>query len=179
MLLRLSLESPERIRGMVSLEGGAADESATPGLRRGLIIAAFVFRIFPSQALMRTRVRNNLENVSADKSWITAEIVDAYMSPWRRSISETLQAYRAMASSKEELRLGTRLDRLKMPVNLLLGMAPHYGGVLAADLAPVEKLVRHLSITRLPSAGHLLHEERPDDVVSAILRMRQQIAAAN
>ena len=179
MLLRLAIESPVRIRGMISLEGGATDESATPGLRRGLAIAAFVFRIFPSQALMRQRVRSNLENVSSDKSWINSETVDGYMAPWRRSISETIQAYRAMASSREEIRLDTRLARVRMPISVLLGAAPHYGGVQAVELAPLQNLVPQVSITRVPGAGHLLHEERPDDVVRAILRMRESTPRVN
>jgi len=177
MLLRLAIESPRLIRGMVSLEGGAEDESSTPGLRRGLGIASVLLRIFPSQSLIRPRVRSNLENVSGDRSWITPEVVNAYMAPWRNSIFGTVQAYRSMATSREQLRLRTLDDRLDLPVNLLIGMAPHYGQVTQAELAPLEKLVRELSITRVPRAGHLLHEERPDDVVKAVLEMRRQVAS--
>ena len=175
MLLRMELLSPGRIRGLVSLEGGLNEESATPGLRRGLRIAAFLFRIFPSQTLIRHRVRGNLENVSGDKSWITHDVVDGYMDPWRRSISETLGAYRAMASAKESLLITPRLGEIRFPVDLVLGAAPHYGGVEPEEIRPLERHLPLLTITRIPGAGHILTEERPDQVVRAILAMRERV----
>lgn len=176
MLLRMALQSPGRIKGMVSLEGGAADEQATPGMRRALLFASMVFRIFPSQGLMRNRLRSNLENVSADKSWITPEVVDGYMEPYRHRLNETIRAYRAMAAAKESLRLGPSLAQIAVPVDLVIGAAPHFGGVAADELGPLEKFLPRLTVTRIAGAGHILAEERPDRVVAAILQMRQRLA---
>jgi pimeloyl-ACP methyl ester carboxylesterase len=179
MVLRLAIESPGLVRGMVSLEGGASEESATPGLRRGLAIASFLFRIFPSHRLIRYRVRTSLENVSGDKSWITPETVDAYVASFNTSITQTFAAYRAMASSKEAFSLGPRMNTLTFPVELMIGTAPHYGGLEPSEIAQLEKHLRELRITRIEGAGHLLNEERPAEVAAAILKMRRALRADN
>ena len=179
MLLRLAVESPRLVDGIVSLEGGASEQSATPGLRRGLAIASFLFRIFPSHRLIRYRVRTSLENVSGDKSWITPETVDAYMASFNTSITQTFAAYRAMASSTEAFSLGPRMTSLTFPVELMLGTAPHYGGLEPSETAQLEKHLRGLRITRVPGAGHLLNEERPGDVAAAILKMHRSLRADN
>ena len=175
MLLRMEAEKPGRIRGLLSLEGDASEESATPGLRRGLRLASIFFRIFPSETLLRRRLRGSLENVSADKSWITPDVVQSYLSAWSGRISETLTAYRAMASSKEEFQLTPILPRLRMPVHLMVGGAEHYGSLDSAGVDAMQRLLPSFTMTKVPGAGHLLHEERPHEVVKAILRMVQNL----
>ena len=173
MLLHMEVETPGRIAGLVSIEGGAGKSVATPGLKRGLSIAAIVFRVFPSRALLRRRLRGTMENVSAEKSWITPEVVAAYAAPWTGRISATLETYREMAKSGEKRHLTAHLGSIRVPVDLLLGAAPHYGG---PDTEGTEALARlsRTRITRIPKAGHLLHEERPDAVADAIVRMRTE-----
>jgi pimeloyl-ACP methyl ester carboxylesterase len=175
ILLRLALEAPTRMLGLVSLEGGATNESATPGLRRGLTIASILFRIFPSHRLIRYRVKSNLENVSADKSWITPEAVDGYVEPFISSLRETFAAYRAMASSRETVMLGPRMQALDVPVSLMLGAVPHYGGVSAAELDPMHRYLRSFTVTAISGAGHILAEEKPVEVVDVILRMHRAV----
>lgn len=175
MLLRAELQSPGRMSGMVSLEGDASEESATPGLRRGLAMASFFFRVFPSDALMKRRLRGSLENVSGDKSWITPEVVNGYMTMWSGRVVATLDTYRAMARSKEPDSLGPRVRTIDLPVHLLLGGAPHFGAPGEQGLARFRALPA-LRVTTVPGGGHLVHEERPDVVVDAVVRMRRQIS---
>jgi pimeloyl-ACP methyl ester carboxylesterase len=59
MLMRLIVSSPERVEALVSLEGGAAEVSATPGLKAGLAFGAVVLRIVPGTALIRRRLRSD------------------------------------------------------------------------------------------------------------------------
>ena len=177
MLLRLAVLSPERVRGIVSLEGGAVETSSSPGLRMAFTVAAVIFRVLPSDRLMRRRLRSDLENVSGDRTWITKDVVDGYMATWSKRISETLRVYRAMAGSKEPERLGPRLGELRAPLQLIVGAAPHYGAVEAVEIAHLEKLHPRFGVTRIPGAGHLLHEERPEEVVAALLSVRRRVAS--
>jgi pimeloyl-ACP methyl ester carboxylesterase len=178
MVLRLGTMEPLLIRGLVSLEGTADEVSATPGLRRGLAIGSWIFRIIPSQRLIRHQVKKNLENVSGDKAWITPEVVAEYTASFSVSISATFAAYRAMAASTESFAIRPRLRSLAFPVDLLLGMADHYGGPSAEEIAALQEHMAALTISRVPRSGHLLQEERPDQVVAAIFRMHRMIAAA-
>jgi pimeloyl-ACP methyl ester carboxylesterase len=176
MILRLAARSPDRVRGLVSLEGGVSEVSATPGMRVALGVAAVIMRIFPSQRLLRSRMRKNLENVSADRSWITEDVLDGYMAPLRHRINPTIDAYRAMARSTEPGFLRTQLPLIRVPVELVLGDAPHFGGLAADELDPMERSLPALRITKVPGVGHLINEERPEEVVSAVERLRRRVA---
>lgn len=177
MLLRLAVESPDRVRGIVSLEGGAVETSASPGLRMAFTVAAVLFRIVPSERLMRRRLRSDLENVSGDRAWITNEVLDGYMASWRSRISQTLGVYRRIAGSREPERLAPRLGEVRAPVELLIGTAPHFASVPATDIAHLDQLKGGYRVTRVAGAGHLLHEERPDEVVAALMGIRRRLAS--
>jgi pimeloyl-ACP methyl ester carboxylesterase len=177
MLLRLALCDPPRVRGIVSIEGGAVETQGTPGMQRGLAVARVVLRLFPSQAFLRWRLRNHLEAVSGGAEWITRDVVEGYFAPIRERIPATIAAYRAMASAAEPTPLAPRLRGLSMPLLLLLGDAPHVGGPDALEVASLSGGLPHLQVQRVPDVGHLVHEERPDAVVAAVGRLRGAIAA--
>jgi pimeloyl-ACP methyl ester carboxylesterase len=177
MLLRLALCDPARVRGIVSIEGGAVETQGTPGMQRGLAVAGVVLRLFPSQGFLRWRLRNHLEAVSGGREWITRDVVEGYLAPIRERIPATVAAYRAMASAAEPTPLAPRLRGLSMPLLLLLGDAPHVGGPDALEVASLSGGLPQLQVQRVPDVGHLVHEERPDAVVAAVGRLRGAIAA--
>jgi pimeloyl-ACP methyl ester carboxylesterase len=177
MLLRLEVMSPGYVAGLVSLEGDAADQAATPGLRRGLAMAAILFRVFPSERLMRRKLKSSMIDVSADRSWITPATVQAYMDPWRGRVVPTLNVYRSMASAKETILIAGRLTTMRIPVELMIGAAPHYGSLSPEGIRAFGR-IPGAEITNVARTGHLLHEERPEVVVAAIVRMRARAAAA-
>jgi pimeloyl-ACP methyl ester carboxylesterase len=176
MILRFAVKAPDRVRGLVSVEGGATEVSATPGMRAALSVAALLVRIFPSQRLLRSRMRKNFENVSGDRSWITEEVLDGYMAPLSHRVRPTVDAYRAMARSREPGLLSTQLNNVHFPVELVLGGAPHFGGVGEEELAPMERSLAGLRITKVPGAGHVINEEQPEAIVSAVERLRRRVA---
>ena len=176
MLLRLAIDAPYRVRGLVSLEGGAAETSASPGLKMGFAVASVLFRIIPSRGIMRRRLRRDLENVSGDRSWITSEVVDNYLAPWTRKISATLNAYRAIAGSKEPRPMRPSLGKVQAPLQLLVGTAPHFGTTEPAEIEPFMTMGSKFSITRISGAGHLIHEERPGEVIAAVMGLRRKLA---
>ena len=57
------------------------------------------------------------------------------------------------------------------PVLLLLGGAPHESGPPAAEVAQLARSLRAFTVDTVPGAGHFVHEEQPDAVVAAILRI--------
>ena len=175
MLLRLAIEAPYRVRGIVSLEGGATETSASPGLKMGFAVAAVLFRIIPSRGIMRRRLRRDLENVSGDRSWITNEVVDNYLAPWTRKISATLNAYRAIAGSKEPGPMRPSLGKVQAPLQLLVGTAPHFGATEPEEIDPFATMGNRFTITRISGAGHLIHEERPKEVVAAVIALRRRL----
>lgn len=178
MLLHLALANPSRMSGLLSIEGGAAERQATEGMQRALAAASLLVRIFPSQGLLRWKLRGHLEGVSGDRTWITREVMDAYMAPMKHELRETVAAYREMASASEPAPLAPRLRELTVPVLVLLGDAPHFGGPDADELDRMVAGITTLTIRRIPAAGHLIHEEQPGAVLDAISHLRRSFASS-
>jgi magnesium chelatase accessory protein len=168
MLLHLAADEPGRVEGILSIEGGVVEGQGTPGMQRALAVGGLILRVFPSQALLRWKLRGHLERVSGDKTWISREVLDAYIAPMRGRIGETIAAYGAIASAREPVPLAPRLGHVNVPVTVLLGDAPHFGGPSPDELAVLTTSLRNVVVRRVPGAGHLIHEERPDAVVQAI-----------
>ena len=54
---------------------------------------------------------------------------------------------------------------------LVVGAAPHGGDMYPADVALLQRSLRTFALDSIPGAGHYLHEERPDVVVEAVVRL--------
>lgn len=165
--LRLASRDPDRVRAVISLEGGPAEQVTTPSFRRILKLAPLLKLLGPGRVI-RGRVRGILVSCSGDSSWVTDEVVTRYSEGATRDLGATLDAFSQMSKAREREPLGPRLAGLQCPVRLLLGAAPHQGGPTAADIEMLQRSVPLFSITRVPRAGSFLFEEAPDSVVAAV-----------
>lgn len=165
--LRMALRHPQRVTAIVSMEGGAPEQAATPGFRRALTFAPLI-RLLGGRRLIRRQVRSALLGGAADKSWVTDEVVDGYMGAAARDLGATLGAYKRMANAREPEPLAPRLPQVRCPVRLLIGAVPHQGGPNAEEVARLQKAMPALVVRRLPGVGHYIYEEAPDAVVAAV-----------
>ncbi len=168
MVLRVALRRPELVRAIVSLEGGPAESASTPGFRRAMQFAPFI-RMFGGFRRVRGEVRKGLVRSSADSSWVTDEVIDAYTAGAARDFNATLLAYMRIAEAREPERLAPRLAELRCPVRLVLGGAPHGSGPSDAEVARLRESVRDFGVVTVPAAGHYPHEEQPAAVVRVVL----------
>jgi pimeloyl-ACP methyl ester carboxylesterase len=164
---RMAYRHPERVVAVVSLEGGAPEQAATPGFRRALTFAPLI-RLFGGKRLIRRQVRSTLLGGAADKTWVTDEVVDGYMSAAGAELGTVLRTYRRMANAREPEPLAPRLAQVRCPVRLLLGAVPHQGGPNAAEVAQMQQVIPTLTVERVPGVGHYVYEEAPREVVRAI-----------
>jgi pimeloyl-ACP methyl ester carboxylesterase len=167
MALRLAARDPDRIRAVVSLEGGPVEEVTTPAFRRVMKLAPLL-KLLGAGRVIRGRVRGMLVSRSGDPSWVTDEIVTRYSKGAARDLNATLAAFSQMSRAREPELLAPRLAELRCPVRLLLGGAPHEGGPTAAEIETLQRNVSSFVITRVPGAGNFLFEEAPDAVVQAV-----------
>jgi haloalkane dehalogenase len=165
--LRLAYRHPARIRAVVSLEGGAAEEVSTPGFRRAMMFAPLL-KLFGGTRLIRGKVRGMLVERSADPGWVTDEIVAGYTAGAARDMDATLDALSQMSKAREPELLAPRLSEVRCPVRLVLGAAPHPGGPSNAEVRLFETSLPSFSITRVSGSGHFLFEEAPEAVVEAV-----------
>jgi len=179
MALRLAYRRPDLVRGLVALDGGASEAAVTPAFRRSLRLIPWI-KLFGGMKLVRKKTRENLVASSADTTWVTDDVVAEYTAGTAKDLNGTLRAYVAMAEAKEREGLAPHLAEVRCPVRLVVGGAPHGGHVKDADVALLQQSLRAFAIDSIPGAGHYLHEERPDVVVDAVVRLVSgQSARAN
>lgn len=167
MALRLAARHPGRVKAIVSLDGSPTEEAATPGFRRAMRFA-FLIKLLGGTKRIERIVRETLEERSADRAWVTDDVVDGYMSAGLRDIDGTLTALRQMARAREPQPLRPRLSEVRCPVRLVIGTAAHEGGIRDAEIALLQERLRDFSIQRVEAAGYFVYEEKPEAVVAAV-----------
>jgi pimeloyl-ACP methyl ester carboxylesterase len=167
--LRLASERPELVRAILSVEGGPAETAATPSLRRAMRFSGLI-KLLISKGAIRSRVRSQMIESSADPSWVDDEIVERYAAPATVDAKRAVDVLKSIAQSKERLPLRERLRSIRCPVELLVGDAPHTGSVPPEQIALLREAVATFSLTRVPDAGHFIQEERPEAIRSAVER---------
>jgi haloalkane dehalogenase len=177
IVFRLALARPEMVAGVVSLEGGAPEEVATPGLRRAARFSPLI-RLFGSEKKVRTAMRDGLEKASGNPSWVTEEAVDAYAGGAADDLDTTLRVVEAMVRAREPEPLRPRLGEIQCPVELLLGGAPHEGGLSDEEVRLLRDSLTRIRVYPVPGAGHFLGEERPAAVTASVSRLVRSAADA-
>ncbi len=167
--LRLALARPTLVHGIISIEGGVAESSGTPGLRHALSLAGFLGH-FGLEGVVTSKMRKGFQASSGDPSWVTDAVMAGYLAPLKGDYQDVIAGYKAMASAPEHAALAPRLSRVRIPVELLLGAAPHDGGPGEDEVATMRRLPE-LTIVQVPGAGHWIQEERPQAIVDAIRRI--------
>ena len=171
MALRLAYRRPELGRAILSLEGGPTEAATTPSFRRAMRFAPLI-KLFGGVGLVRNKVRSGLIAASGDPSWITDATVDGYTAGAVADLDGTLGAFVGMAKAREPEQLAANLGRIRCPVLLLVGTAPHEAAVPQADIAELQQGLRAFTIDSVSSSGHYIHEEQPGAVVAAVARLR-------
>jgi pimeloyl-ACP methyl ester carboxylesterase len=165
--LRLALAAPDRVQGVVTLEGGAAERAGSPGVKRALAFAPLL-KLFGGRGLIRGKIRKGLVEASGDPGWVTEELVERYAEGPADDVGATLRTLGGMADAQESRALAPRLPDLHCPVVMLLGGAPHRSAPAPDELRLMGSAIPTYRQLVLPGAGHYLQEERPDAVIRAL-----------
>ena len=170
--LRLAQAAPERVKGVLLLEGGVSESAAPPGLKRAMKLAPLL-KLFVGRGTIRRSIRSGLRSNSGDTTWISDAVLDGYTAGAARNVGATINAFRGMARSHETATLHSLLAEIRIPVRLLLGTAPHESGVSAGAVDSLTQLLPDFEVEEVAGAGQYLHEERPDAVVQALVSLME------
>jgi pimeloyl-ACP methyl ester carboxylesterase len=177
MALRLAYRHPELVPAVIALDGGPAEEAGTRGLRRAMRYAPWV-KWLGGVRRIRPQMRKDLVAASGDSSWVTEEVMDGYIAGATADLDGTLLAFLAMSEVREPERLAPHLQDIRCPVRLVLGTAPHQGGVEPKQVQLLRERLPDFAIDSIPGAGQYLFEEQPSAVVAIIRRMVPPVPAA-
>lgn len=167
MALRLAYRHPELVSSLIALDGGPSEEAATPGFRRAMRYAPWI-KWLGGVKRVRPRMRKDLIAASGDTNWVTEEAMDGYIAGAAADLDGTLLAFLAMAEAREPERLAPHLAEIRCPVRLVLGTAPHQGGVEPKHVDLLRARLPVFAIDSVSGAGQYLFEEQPAAVVSII-----------
>ncbi|HWV58497.1 MAG TPA: alpha/beta hydrolase [Longimicrobiales bacterium] len=168
---RLALRAPELVAGIVSVNGGPAEQMATPGLRLALRFAPLI-RLIGGGEQVRRQLVSGLVESAADPSWVTREVVEGFTAPYR-DVDLTLRTLRRMADAAEPELLAPRLSRITAPVVLLIGAANRSGTgrIDAEQVDAMRAALPRLEIVEVRESGPHIQEEAPHVVVDAVMGM--------
>lgn len=175
--MRLALMHPDRIRALISVEGGPAERAGSPGIKKALAFAPLL-KLFGGRRIIRGKIRSGLREASGDPAWVTEEVVDRYADGPAADIGATLRTLGAMADAREPQALTPRLAAIAVPATFMLGGALHSGGPSGQEVALLQATLAGAEFVRVEGAGHYLQEERPEAVVRAISSMNMTARAA-
>jgi pimeloyl-ACP methyl ester carboxylesterase len=171
MALRLAYRHPELVSAVVSLDGGPAERATSRGFRRAMQYVPWI-KWMGGVKRVRAKIRESLIETSGDTTWVTDEVVDGYTAGARQDLDGTLKAYLRMAESKEPERLAPSLGAVRCPVRLVVGTAPHEGGIPDRQLEVMQQGLASFTVDSVPGAGLHVYEERPDAIVEAVRSVR-------
>jgi pimeloyl-ACP methyl ester carboxylesterase len=167
MALRLASRHPDLVSAVVSLDGGPAERATSRGFRRAMQYVPWI-KWLGGIKRVRAKIRDNLVATSGDTTWVTEEVVDGYTAGARADLDGTLKAFLRMAEAREPERLVPRLGTVRCPVRLVIGTAPHDGGIPPRQLAELHRGLASFAIDSIPGAGLHVSEERPEAVVASV-----------
>jgi pimeloyl-ACP methyl ester carboxylesterase len=175
--LRLAIRHPELVRTVVLLDGGPMETVGTKGFRQAMSYAPWV-KWMGGMKRLRPFIRRDLIASSADSSWLTDPVLQAYTAGAAADLDGTLKAYLRMADEREPEKLAPRLHELGVPVRLVVGGTPHRGGISKDQIELLGAQLPRFTVDSVPRAGHYLFEEAPVAVVAAITRAQEASLAA-
>lgn len=163
--LRLASIYPDRVEALYFLDSGALAFNSGPTLSASLRFVPMLTRLPGGHAFVRQRFVDALRRSSGTPKWLDAERQRAYTQPVLDEADRVVAMAYRLARSTEPESLATVVARVRAPVVVVIGAAPHEADIGTEELdalAPLGSLVR---IRRLAGVGHFPHEEAPNELM--------------
>jgi pimeloyl-ACP methyl ester carboxylesterase len=160
------IHNPDRIAGLI-LESPAILTPGPPHLATLMLRLPFLQQLGPKLVNGFAKVGNKiLFNSFYDKSKLTEQVIRGYERPmdiagWQRGFWEFLKADKRTDVAK-------RLSEIAIPTFVVTGIADQIVDV-EDSMKVAERIAGH-RIYLVPEAGHLAHEEQPEDFLRVVTK---------
>jgi pimeloyl-ACP methyl ester carboxylesterase len=168
--MRLAYRHPERVQGIVSIEGGPSESLFGPGMRRAMRFAPML-RMINGQGMVMRKIMHDMQEVSHNSDWVTRGVVVQYTRGLAEEFGATMMAYRTMAETEEPEMLTLNLPGISCPLILLVSEKQHGVGIPADQIQTLTTRLTDFEIDTVPEAGFFIHEENPTKVADAVMRL--------
>ena len=166
--LHMAANDPRRITGIISLSGGPMDRQGTRAVSVALKMAPLLNNAL-GRAIGRRKFMAGVREQSASDAWCTKDVMRVYLEPFERDLRGSLRVLGAMSNAVEPVPIAARLPLVTAPVQLLVGEKISANSTSVEQVASMSAALASFRVDTVRGSGTLLHEERPDAVVKAIL----------
>ena len=167
--LRLAANAPNRVTALYFLDGGAVDENRTALFSSSLKWASFIVRLPGGRNFVRGRFIKGIRQNAGRHDWLDSATVREYTEPVLNQLSKVISLAKRLDHAREPESTVTVVDRVRVPVTVLLGDVPHPADPDSSEITALASLGDRVRIERLPGVGHFPHEESPADVAAYLL----------
>lgn len=174
VMLRLAAMAPQRFSELYLLDVGALSSNHTKVFSRSLRLVPFLARIPGGRTLIRNRFVSGLRQNSGRQEWLDSATTHAYTSLWMNDVGRAVSLAFRLRDSQEPESLHVVVARIRQPITLILGDAPHDSRADSSEITALAPLGPLLTVHRLAGVGHFPHEEVPDEVVRLLLARRER-----
>jgi len=171
--LRLAASSPERVAALYFLDAGAQTVNRGPTLSASLRFVPLITRLPGGRCLVRDRFVAALRRSAGRQQWLDAETQRAYAEPILSSVDRVITMAFRLAKAEEPESLTAVLGRVRAPLTVLLGAAPHDADAGPAEIVALALLGPRVRIEWMVGVGHFPHEEAPNELVTLLVGQRQ------
>jgi len=174
--LRLAVNSPRRVSALYFLDAGVLADNRTKLLSSSLKLAPLIARLPGGRGFVRGRLVKGLRQNAGRQDWLDSTTLRAYTEPFLSQLSRVVAMAGRLSHAREPDSTLTLVERLAVPVTLLLGAAPHATAPDSGQVAALAPLGSRLRIERLEGVGHFPHEEATATVAAFLLALVQTAA---
>jgi len=167
--LRLASNYPDRVGALYFLDSGALACNGGPTLSASLRFVPMLTRLPGGRSFVRQRFVDALRRSSGSPNWLDPTRQRVYTQPVLDEVDRVVAMAFRLARAAEPESLATVVARVRAPLVVVVGAAPHEADIGKEELdalAPLGSLVR---IKRLVGVGHFPHEEAPNEVLALLL----------
>jgi magnesium chelatase accessory protein len=176
--LRLAANAPRRVSDLYLLDCGALPDHRSAVFTSALRLVPVISRVPGGRSFIRARFIRTLAENSGPNAWLDAATKRAYTEPILNEIDRVIAMAIRLRHANEPDSLRAVVDRVHVPVTLLIGSVPHPAGPVPEELTALQPLGAHLRVEYIPGVGHFPHEEAPDDVARRLQAARAPILAS-
>jgi pimeloyl-ACP methyl ester carboxylesterase len=167
--LRLAAHAPSRVTELYFLDAGANDENRTKMFSSSLKWASLIAKLPGGRNFVRGRIIRGLRQNAGRQEWLDSATLRGYTDPILNQLSKAIAMAKRLERAREPESYLTLVDRVQVPVTVLLGGTPHPAEPDSAEITALAPLGDRLRIERLPGVGHFPHEEAPTEVAAYLL----------
>jgi pimeloyl-ACP methyl ester carboxylesterase len=166
--LRLAASAPERVSALYFLDVGALTRQRSRVFSASLRLAPLVARVPGGRGLVRGRFLRGLRQNAGRREWLDQATQRAYAEPMLDALPRVVAMATRLARAAEPEPVASVVARVRVPLVVLAGAAPHPAAPEEAELAALAPLGTRLRVERMPGVGHFPHEESPAEVARLI-----------